>query len=902
MSHSPAKLKVGIFFGGPSREREISFAGGRTVYDNLDKSIFEPIPIFVDSNQTLILLDWQYIYKGTIRDFYPPVDFIPESPYNYQLYVENLDLEGDDYLKMIKSIGQPIGYGELYEQIDFAFLALHGAYGEDGILQSILQSMDIPYSGSGPLACSIGINKAVQKKLMQQAGYTTPAYITISKQAYQEKTIDDIYELSKNKVAFPLVIRPANQGSSIGVSILMEDDKEKFNTAVRHAFFEKVISSKEWNSLKEEDQVEYVRDISDIRSGLGFPLYAEGNVFFHPEALLYFLRDYFKKGSSSIHLVARDAEQEIIIEAFIKGKEFSCVVIKDRHSKTIALPPTEIIKQTELYDYRSKYLPGLSRKLTPIDLPTEAIESIRKECSRLFEFLSFDVYARIDGFFTPNGDIILNDPNTTSGMLPSSFFFHQAAEIGMNPSQFTSYIIGRSIQDRIAGSNQSYQYEDVLYRLDQLIQAKKSNASDKLKVGVILGGYSFERHISVESGRNIYEKLSSSEKYEAIPLFCHKTKDDYTLYHIPINYLLKDNADDIASKIDSKESHEIIELIRNETVELRDYYTDSKEMTYPKEILFSELSDLVDRVFIALHGRPGEDGDIQKRLDDYGIPYNGSGTESSQITINKYDTGRYLSQEGFEITKQLLVDQLDYASDKKASINAICSKLGLPLILKPVDDGCSSAVMLIKTKDQMTHYLDAIFRTQASLDKELRNNLGISPNEEFPAKNQVLAEQLIEKQDANDFLEITCGLLTHLESDGSIRYEIFEPSEALATGEVLSLEEKFLAGEGQNITPARLGNTEAEYKTIANQIKQSLEKAAKLLDIKGYARIDAFVRIYENLKVETVIIEVNSLPGMTPATCIFHQAAINGYPPLDFIDKILDFAALDKSLHHETRS
>ena len=83
-------MKIGIFFGGQSREREISFAGGRTVYDNLDKSLFEPIPIFVDSLGNFIYLDWQYIYKGTIRDFYPASKFYPETEKNFQLYLESL--------------------------------------------------------------------------------------------------------------------------------------------------------------------------------------------------------------------------------------------------------------------------------------------------------------------------------------------------------------------------------------------------------------------------------------------------------------------------------------------------------------------------------------------------------------------------------------------------------------------------------------------------------------------------------------------------------------------------------------------------------------------------------------------------------------------------------------------
>jgi len=64
--------------------------------------------------------------------------------------------------------------------------------------------------------------------------------------------------------------------------------------------------------------------------------------------------------------------------------------------------------------------------------------------------------------------------------------------------------------------------------------------------------------------------------------------------------------------------------------------------------------------------------------------------------------------------------------------------------------------------------------------------------------------------------------------------------------------------------------------------------------VKGYSRIDAFVRVKGN-EVDTIVIEINSLPGMTPATCIFHQCAINGYKPYEFIDKILQFAAESQS-------
>ncbi len=145
-ANSDMKIKVGIFFGGPSREREISFAGGRTVYDNLNKSIFEPLPIFVDSYRNFILLDWSYIYKGSIRDFFPPVESLPESPNSFQVYQESLGELSDTALdQLLNKVGQRIDPSELPQMINVAFLALHGIYGEDGQIQQQLEQLQIPY-------------------------------------------------------------------------------------------------------------------------------------------------------------------------------------------------------------------------------------------------------------------------------------------------------------------------------------------------------------------------------------------------------------------------------------------------------------------------------------------------------------------------------------------------------------------------------------------------------------------------------------------------------------------------------------------------------------------------------------------------------------------------------------
>ena len=183
---------------------------------------------------------------------------------------------------------------------------------------------------------------------------------------------------------------------------------------------------------------------------------------------------------------------------------------------------------------------------------------------KLFKDFGFNVYARIDGFYTHEGEIFLNDPNTTSGMMPSSFFFHQAAEIGLNPSQFLTYLIRTSIAERIRTIPSMVMKSKMLQHLDGQLIKDASEKSAKQNVAIIMGGYSTERHISVESGRNIFEKLSSSGKYQPIPVFLTGKDDDHHLYVLPINVMLKDNADDIKAKVEAYHHAPIISKIIQE--------------------------------------------------------------------------------------------------------------------------------------------------------------------------------------------------------------------------------------------------------------------------------------------------------------------------------------------------
>ncbi len=890
-------MKIGIIFGGTSREREISFAGGRTVYDNLDKTLFTPVPIFLDSIGNFILLDWQYIYKGTIRDFYPPVAALPASPNGFQVYIESLgELSRSAQNDIIQRVGKRISIDELPDLIDFAFLTLHGELGEDGQIQGLLETLRIPYSGSGIRPSTIAMDKSFQKKIMAAGGFACPKIKTLL-------SVENLKTTDLNELGSPIVIRPANQGSSIGVRIIAANQIEKIEKAVEYAFFQEKINLNVWAAKTDEEKLRYVRDLSDIRSGLGFPVShiltngVSATTLYHPEELLQYLdnlasdtpteaHSYPNVGSLKSHL----SEQKVILEEFIDGKEFSCVVVRLENAETVALPPTEIVKGGEVFDYRSKYLPGLSRKITPINLPHAQINSIRMECERLFNYLEFDVYARIDGFIKKDGTIFLNDPNTTSGMLPSSFFFHQAAEIGLNPSQFLTFIIRTSLQARLeTAMTVNPKTNRLLKVLDSNIQASQEAATNKIKVGVILGGYSSERHISVESGRNIYEKLASSAKYAPIPIFLIGDATKFELYEIPINLLLKDNADDIRDKVLKFSRHAIINEIKGEAAAITKKYASQNVIFEPRKIELENLKNELETVFIALHGRPGEDGNLQSHLEKMGIPFNGSPSFSAAITIDKYDTLQRLKAAGMTVTDQLLVQKADFEKNEDAVLDQIAAAIPYPLIAKPMDDGCSSAVKKVKKREQMRWFLQAIFRETENVNADLTEKLGLKPKEEFPAKNVVLIEKLVTAEGAKHFLEITGGLLTHYNTEGQRVYTQFEPSETLADGEILSLEEKFLAGEGQNITPARYDRDPETRKHIADQVRRDLQRAAEILGVEGYARIDAFVRVFEDNSAETIVIEVNSLPGMTPATCIFHQCALDDYKPYQFIDAILEF-------------
>src|SRR5665647_2568632 len=131
--HSTKKIRVGIIMGGLSSEKEVSLESGRNIFSKIDRRLYDPIPVFMDSRAAL----WEIPIKLLMRNSTSDI-------------AENLAEEA-----------KPIPYESLKARVDVVCLALHGKYGEDGCMQGLLELLGVPYTGSGVLASAIGMDKYI---------------------------------------------------------------------------------------------------------------------------------------------------------------------------------------------------------------------------------------------------------------------------------------------------------------------------------------------------------------------------------------------------------------------------------------------------------------------------------------------------------------------------------------------------------------------------------------------------------------------------------------------------------------------------------------------------------------------------------------------------------------------
>jgi len=464
-------MRIGIFFGGPAREREISFAGGKTAMAHINKALFSPIPIFVDSLGNFILIQHDLIFKDSIRDFFPPASY-QTAPFS--VYIESLaSLHPSEYDSIIQEIGTRISPDQFKEHIDFAFIAMHGPGAEDGSIQGLMEWFGIPYSGPGILGSAIGIDKSKQNEWLKKSVGLEKNFFVLKRDDYEKYGRETLFEQIKKEIGLPFVAKAPHQGSSIGLAFVKKDSIEDFDQAIKKCLFISEIYRETWLTYSESEQVDLLQKMANLDEGIGFPVLFQQELYHHPATLLPILQAYFKQSVTKASIHSIHSEDEILLEAFVHGGEFSCGVIQTPKGDSVALPPTEIVidESVEVFDFNAKYKSKATRKRIPMEASLAHLQQIQAQVKQAFDDLGFGVCTRIDGFLTPDGVVVLHDPNTIPGMSPSSLIFKQTAEIGLNVTDSITYFIRQSIRERMRAGKNYQAFRSLLAQLDQAIKS-----------------------------------------------------------------------------------------------------------------------------------------------------------------------------------------------------------------------------------------------------------------------------------------------------------------------------------------------------------------------------------------------------------------------------------------------
>lgn len=316
-------MNVVVLAGGLSPERDVSLASGMLISNAL-----------VEKGHSVLLLD---LYKG-IEDNEMHLLFSNEKR-NYDF---TIDEEIPELTK--KNTKNLIGRNviKICKMADIVFLALHGSIGENGKLQAIFDCMGIKYTGSSYEGSILAMDKILTKKILEHDNIKTPKWHLLK-------------NVRKENIKFPVVVKPANNGSSIGVSIA--NNLEEFEVAI---------------------------------------------------------------------IECEKYKDEIIIEEYIKGREFSVGIL----DKT-ALPPIEIIPKAGFYDYKNKYQEGKTIEICPPKISQDKIKEMQQIAIKVHNALLLGAYSRIDFILDENGNLNVLEANSLPGMTKTSLLPQEALVAGI---------------------------------------------------------------------------------------------------------------------------------------------------------------------------------------------------------------------------------------------------------------------------------------------------------------------------------------------------------------------------------------------------------------------------------------------------------------------------------------
>lgn len=201
------KIKVGVIFGGETVEHEVSIISAVQAMNFIDQEKYEIVPIYISKDRT-----WytgkMLMEMGVYKDF--------ETLKRYAKKVTLVKEDGSFYLQKITGL-----FRKNVAEIDIAFPIVHGKGAEDGSLAGYLDMVGIPYVGSKMLGASLGQDKVVLKQVLNECGIPTPKYVWFYDSEYLAD--NDAINTKIKKLGYPVIVKPANLGSSVGITVVKEE-------------------------------------------------------------------------------------------------------------------------------------------------------------------------------------------------------------------------------------------------------------------------------------------------------------------------------------------------------------------------------------------------------------------------------------------------------------------------------------------------------------------------------------------------------------------------------------------------------------------------------------------------------------------------------------------------------
>jgi D-alanine-D-alanine ligase len=213
------RLRVGVLYGGRSGEHEVSLASAASVFANLDRARYEPVPIRIEKDGRWTLADkppstmiaGEVIEQARIDAARPVRDgreihFVARPSEDTILAIQRSGHGGELSAPTVTGLA-----------LDVIFPMLHGPYGEDGTMQGLLELANVPYVGAGVLASAVGMDKGVMKVLFAARGLPVCPYRVVLRHEW-ERDPESTVRMLADGLGYPMFVKPANLGSSVGIS------------------------------------------------------------------------------------------------------------------------------------------------------------------------------------------------------------------------------------------------------------------------------------------------------------------------------------------------------------------------------------------------------------------------------------------------------------------------------------------------------------------------------------------------------------------------------------------------------------------------------------------------------------------------------------------------------------